>query len=61
MIELTCWREYYEDGELQAEIAPDRFQGTFDDYAEAMGFMVDRCAEGDQNVCYVYNVEEVDG
>ena len=60
MIELTCYREWYECDNLQSEFAPTRYQGRFDDAEEAIRFMAEMCAKSDQWECYVYNVSIVE-
>ena len=60
MIELTCYRVWYEGDELQSESAPARYQGRFDDAEEAIRFMAKMCADSNQWECYVYSVKIIE-
>ena len=60
MIELTCYRAWYECDNLHSEPAPERYQGRFDDPEEAIRFMAEMCAKSNQWECYVYNVSIVE-
>lgn len=60
MIELRCYRVWYECDNLKSEPAPERYQRRFDDPEEAIRFMAEMCAKSNQWECYVYGVSIIE-